>query len=460
MTNLSKLSRWGIAITTVLLIAALSACAGTTAPEATNSTAQDAAGEVAADEGVVADCPLDPPAEPVQVTYLGWPAPLFDVYTSVLDECNEVENVSVDIRTMDNASAIEQMSLSFASGGDSPYAIVQQSNSSIQQNVWQGWLTPLDDLVEKYREEYNLDDIDPSMWEGATFDGTIYGVPMGANAIMLMYRQDLFEEYGLEVPTTYDEIIAACEVLKEDPDLELPFAMDLSAGWAWGIAFREALVSEGGDLFVEGSNEPAFNSPEGVAALNKMKEVIDGCMGQAGLSYDSGAMSSGLGNGSIAFIHTWASSGASLKDPERSDMWEQIAFAPAAATEPGGKLAGSAWGDFWAIPANYDGDVDLVFRMMMEAALPEYQAAAADVGMVTRTSVLQSGEALPVAEAALTTIAEGAGATPRKEAQPTLSAVLDNWLPFLGTGEMTAEEILQAAEEEYIQEAQAKGYLD
>ncbi len=482
MASSTKRVVWRTMISSMvlLMLVLLSACGGASAPETTSpaeevatdeetteevATDEETAEEAATDEETteevaVADCPIDPPAEPVQVTYLGWPAPLFDIYTSVLDSCNDVDNISVDVRTMDNASAIEQMSLSFASGGESPYAIVQQSNSSIQQNVWQGWLTPLNDLVEKYREEYNLDDIDPSMWEGATFDGTIYGVPMGANAIMLMYRQDLFEKYDLEVPTTYDEIIAACEVLKEEPGIELPFALDLSAGWAWGIAFREALVSEGGDLFVEGTNEPAFNSPEGVAALTKLKEVVDACMGQEGLSYDSGAMSAGLGNGTVGFIHTWASSGASLKDPERSDMWEQIAFAPAAAVEPGAKLAGSAWGDFWAIPANYEGDVDLVFRMIMEAALPEHQMEASDVGMVTRTSVLQSGDALPVAAAALETIANGAGATPRKIAQPTLSAVLDNWLPFLGTGEMTPEEILQAAEEEYIQEATAKGYLE
>ena len=493
MASSTKRVVWGTAtrsmLVLMLVLMLLSACSGAAQPETTSpaeevatdeaatdeaatdevatdeatdeaATDEEATDEAATDEIAVTDCAIEPPAEPLQVTYLGWPAPLFDVYTSVLDSCNEVDNVSVDVRTMDNASAIEQMSLSFASGGGSPYAIVQQSNSSIQQNVWQGWLTPLDDLVEKYREEYNLDDIDPSMWEGATFDGTVYGVPMGSNAIMLMYRQDLFEKYNLEVPETYDEIIAACEVLKQEEGLDIPFAMDLSAGWAWGIAFREALVSQGGDMFVEGSNEPAFNSPEGVAALTKMKEVVDACMGQEGLSYDSGAMSAGLGNGTIGFIHTWASSGVSLKDPERSDMWEQIAFAPAAAVEPGGRRAGSAWGDFWAIPANYEGDVEVVFQMIMEAARPENQAAAADLGMVTRSSVLQSGDALPVAEAALETIANGAGATPRREATPTLNAVIENWLPFLGTGEMTPEEILQRAEEEYLKEAEAQGYLD
>ena len=416
--------------------------------------------EVEVTRVVVADCAIQPPAEPVEVTYLGWPFALFDEYLTFLDDCSAVSNVTVNVLTMDNASAIEQMSLAFSSGGASPYGIIHQSNSSIQQNVWNGWLTPLTEYVEKYRDQYNLDDINPGMWDGATFDGEIYGVPMGANAIMLMYRQDLFEKYDLEVPTTYDEIINACNVLKDEPGIDIPFAFDLSAGWAWEIAFREALGSLGGSYFVEGSNEPAFNSPEGVAALEKMMEVVDVCMGEEGLTYGSGAMSAGLGNGSIAFIHTWATSGVSLLDPERSDMYDQIGFAPAAAVEPGAKLAGSAWGDFWAIPASYQGDKELVFQLIMEAGRADHQAAAIEYGMVTRSSVLTSNVAEAFSAPALETIANGVGATPRRVATPTMTAVLGNWLPLLGTGEMTPAEVLQAAEDEYIAEAQAKGYLD
>jgi hypothetical protein len=95
----------------------------------------------------------------------------------------------------------------------------------------------------------------------------------------------------------------------------------------------------------------------------------------------------------------------------------------------------------------------------MEAGRADHQAASTELGMVTRSSVLESADALPYAAAALETIANGAGATPRRIATPTLNAALDNWLPFLGTGEMTPEEVLQAAEEEYIREATAAGYL-
>ena len=447
----------------------LVACGTATVPEVT-STSPDVTvptpetvvveNTVVVEKLVVAECNLTPPAELQEITYLGWGMPLFDQYNKWLEDCSTYPTIDVNVRIMDNSAAIEQMSLSFASGGPSPFAIIHQSNSSIQQNVWKGWLTPLNDLVDKYRDEYNLDDIDPGMWDGVTFGDTIYGIPLGANAIMLHYRSDLFEKYNLKPPTTYDEIIADCEVLKNEPGLDIPFGLDLSAGWAWEIAFREALYSLGGSYFVGDTNQPAFNSPEGVAALNKLMEVVDACMGEAGLTYNSSALRGGLGNGSIAFIHTWASSGVTLTDPNQSDMWDKIAFAPAASVEPGGKLAGSAWGDFWAIPANYDGDVDLVFRMIMESgARADHQQDSIKLGMVSRTSVLQSDEALPFSSAALETIAKGVGATPRRISMPTMSAALGNWLPLLGTGEMTPAEVLQAAEDEYIKEATAKGYL-
>jgi len=64
---------------------------------------------------------------------------------------------------------------------------------------------PLNDLVDKYRDEFNLDDIPQKAWEGATIDGNIYGVPIVANTLHLIYRQDIFDELGIAVPDTYDD---------------------------------------------------------------------------------------------------------------------------------------------------------------------------------------------------------------------------------------------------------------
>ena len=404
-------------------------------------------------------CDFAPPTEPVEITYIGWPGLMTDAYASFLQKCASVKNIDTNVRIMDNASAQEQMLLAFSSGSPSPYAIVHQANSSIQRNAWKDWLTPLTDLVEKYREKYNLDDIAPVHWEAATFDGKILGIPMAANSIIIMYRSDLFEKHNLKVPTTYDEIITACTALKEEPGINVPFGLDLSAGWAWAIGFFEALHSMGGDFFVEGENTPAFNSPQGVAALTKMKEVIDACMGPEGLAMGYQDLALGLQNGSVGFIHIRASSGAAMNNPEKTEFYNEIKFAPAPAVEAGGKLAGSAWNDYWSIPASFKGDVEAVFQVIMEAADVDNQMKAASLGLVTRTSVIESGVASPAALAAVDTISKGIGPYPKRPTLPLLTAALGNWLPFVGTGEMTPEEALQKAEEEYINGAKAQGYL-
>lgn len=64
--------------------------------------------------------------------------------------------------------------------------------------IWgaQGWLVPLDDLSA----EYDADDILPAMAGGLSHDGTLYAAPFYGESSMVMYRTDLMEAAGLEMP--------------------------------------------------------------------------------------------------------------------------------------------------------------------------------------------------------------------------------------------------------------------
>jgi raffinose/stachyose/melibiose transport system substrate-binding protein len=52
--------------------------------------------------------------------------------------------------------------------------------------------------------------------ERITRNGKLYGVPMNALGMGFWYRKDLFEELGVEVPTTFAEQEALCATLKEN----------------------------------------------------------------------------------------------------------------------------------------------------------------------------------------------------------------------------------------------------
>lgn len=439
--------------------ASTEAVASTAAPSTAAASGEPEAQASAATGSGASACTITAPGTPTTISYLGWPQTLMDAYGKEMQTCSS-DNLTINLRTLDNSTAVQQMQLAFSGGGTSPYDIVQMANGSIATIGGQGWLLPLNDLVEKYRETYNLDDIPQSAWDAATFDGKILGVPVASNTLHMMYRTDLFEKYNIEPPTNYDEVIAACNTLKAEPGLTVPFATDLSAGWAWDIEFFHFLESYGG-TYLNDDNSASFNTPEGVAALTKLKEVADACMGPTGLSLGYEAMVSGLQNGTIGFIQTWADQGPAMDDATKSNYVGTIGFAPAAAAKPGGPLASSTWNDFLAIPATTAADPDLAFQLIMEATRADVQKRLASEGLVlvAREEALGAEGAFRSSQAALTSINDGVGPTPNSAANPLAGAALGNYLPLVGTNELTPEEALAKAEADYIKEATAQGYL-
>jgi len=423
--------------------------------EAPEPTEEEAAVVEEPRDGTI--CNIDPPAEEATVNFIGWTYPIADAISREIAKCDDVENLEVNLQILGNNDVRDAVNLALAGGAESPYDIIHMANPTLTEYVSQGFMLPLNDLIDKYRDEYNLDDISQVAWDGATVDGKIYGIPSSGNTKHLIYRTDLFDKYDLDVPTTWTEVMAACEVLKAEESIDLPFTVNLHAGWAWELQFRNAARSFGMPGYVNDDNEPVFNGPEGVAGAELLKEVVDACMGEEGLTYSIDDSEVGMETGGLAFVHIWASRGAPMHDPEKSDFVDELAFAPAVSNEPGGMLTGGAWNDFLGIPATSTADQELAFLVIMESLDAESQAITAEFGIISRMSVTQL---VPNGDAAAISLANGTGAYGKNPASALAQAAVMNWLPFVGTGEMTAQEALDAAAAEYIAEATAQGFLD
>jgi multiple sugar transport system substrate-binding protein len=57
------------------------------------------------------------------------------------------------------------------------------------------------------------DDYTASTWGSVTVDDAIYGLPQDSGPMALFYNKAVFDEFGIEIPTTWDEYIAAAEAL-------------------------------------------------------------------------------------------------------------------------------------------------------------------------------------------------------------------------------------------------------
>ena len=86
---------------------------------------------------------------------------------------------------------------------------------SYEAPIWgkQGWLVPLDDLGD----DYDYDDLIPTVVNGLSYDGQLYAVPFYAESSFTFYRKDLFEEAGITMPDepTYDQIAEYAEKLTD-----------------------------------------------------------------------------------------------------------------------------------------------------------------------------------------------------------------------------------------------------
>jgi len=104
-------------------------------------------------------------------------------------------------------------------------------------------------------------------------DGEIYGTPQDSGAITMFYRKDIFDKYGLKVPTTREEFAEqARELRRLDPNINFATA---PLGWAlWWIG---QVWQAGGKVFdyQDGKWYVDFTNPVAEEVFESMGELID-----------------------------------------------------------------------------------------------------------------------------------------------------------------------------------------
>lgn len=331
----------------------------------------------------------------------------------------------------------------------SPFDAAHVTNSSVTQLQAKGLLMPLNDLVAKYRDKYQ---IEPGM--EIKFGDDIIAIAFMANAQIFYYRKDLFEKHGIAVPKTYDDILAAAEKLKGDPDVSFPFGAAYASGWELGNDFVDILIGKGGQLVDPATGEAAFTGAEGLATLETMKK-LSSYMSPNALSIDFGGVKQQLQQGQVAMAFLWGDLAASMDDPKESKVVGKIGFAPAPAAVEGGPAATLFWWDGFAIPKNLDGDPDLTFQVLMESLRPEVVEANNDVTLWLRSNYKPSTYAAPITES----VEAGAPPYPMTTAAELAHAAIGESIGNYIAGKTGAQEALDAAAASYRQAAVDAGLL-
>ncbi len=216
--------------------------------------------------------------------------------------------------------------------------------------IWgaNGWLVPLDDLSA----EYDVDDILPAMAGGLSHDGTLYAAPFYGESSMIMYRTDLMEKAGLEMPAapTWEFIRqAAAAMTDRDADIN-GICLRGKAGWGEGGAFITAMSNSFGARWFDMDWNAQFDTDAWANTLN----FYVGMMNESGpAGYATNGFNENLSLFQQGKCGMWidATVAASfVTNPKESTVADSVGFALAPDTGLG-KRSNWLWAWALAIPA-------------------------------------------------------------------------------------------------------------
>ncbi|HEY9593374.1 MAG TPA: extracellular solute-binding protein [Spirochaetia bacterium] len=124
-------------------------------------------------------------------------------------------------------------------------------------------------------------------------DSRIWGVPVELANVLMYYNKPMFAKYGIKVPTTFDQLLAACQTLKANGIIPMALSMN-KAEWVGDLYYQYLVTREGGlDPFRKAIAREAggsFKDPAFVDAARLLQKMVDsGCFqdGFMGAEYAS-----------------------------------------------------------------------------------------------------------------------------------------------------------------------------
>lgn len=228
---------------------------------------------------------------PVKLTFWTW-APGMDEVVADWNAANP--DIQVTVNKQDGGDpAVTKLLTAIKAGSGAP-DLMQTEYQKIPTLVSSDALADISGNLSDGIADHYAD----GTWEAVTLGSdAVYGVPQDSGPMQFYYRADIFAQYGLSVPTTWDEYAqVAAQLHAADPSKYLGTFSATDAGWftglvqqagaswwgidgdAWSVDIdtepTQRVAQYWGDLVEQGviDNKPMY-TPEWNAALNDGSQV-------------------------------------------------------------------------------------------------------------------------------------------------------------------------------------------
>ncbi|MFN0160095.1 MAG: ABC transporter substrate-binding protein [Burkholderiales bacterium] len=257
-------------------------------------------------------------------------APQFSAHEAKLAEFENLTGIKVKYQYVPFASTREKLTAELVAKTDQ-YDVL---------SVMDVWGPSLYDMFEPLNARIAEKKIDmesryPHAHLRASRDGNgngknILGFPIRGHVQLMFYRKDLFARLGLKPPQTWDEMLEVGRTIQAKSDMAGVAMYYGKTGAQNLMIWFNYLWGMGGDL-LDAKGQPAFHSPQGVAATQAYVDVLlkHKVAPPGSASFNETDAVNSVAQGKSAMVPVWWWRYAGLTDAKTSTLKpDQVGFAP------------------------------------------------------------------------------------------------------------------------------------
>ncbi|TYQ14827.1 UNVERIFIED_CONTAM: raffinose/stachyose/melibiose transport system substrate-binding protein [Acetivibrio alkalicellulosi] len=237
----------------------------------------------------------------------------FEASTGVKVNHNTYENESYKVTLATSVSANQLPDVFFTWGGGFSAPFVSS-----------GKVLALDEYYGNYKDQLSQAALD-----NVTYDGKLYGTTFTTAISVLFYNKKIFEDNGLEPPTTFDELVQVSETLKANGIT--PIGISARDKWVLAMTHDNLTLKSAGPEKVQSAlraEGQSYNAPEFIESAAKFQKLVEiGAFieGAAGLTNDEASAEFYAGNTAMFVTGSWMA-GSIQTDPENPDDFDAVPY--------------------------------------------------------------------------------------------------------------------------------------
>lgn len=212
-----------------------------------------------------------------------------------LDEFAEANGVEVEYVIVPSGDIKQKLAAAIESGNQPD--LIMGDNTLVAEYINSDQLAEVDDVLENI-------DFKENALRYATFNDKNYLVPLSFTAPGMYIRKDKWEEKGLDMPTTWEELKEDAEKIN-DPENGF-YALGLPLGASGGgdaESFVRTVILDFGGRLVDENGKVVVNSPETLAAMEYIASLYEeGLCPPDATTWDDSANNSAWMAGTVGMV--------------------------------------------------------------------------------------------------------------------------------------------------------------